>query len=211
MRFVNWLENGQNEGEIERGTYAIGTGVSEARAEDAKYFIPTDEEWYKAPFYDPTLADGAGGYWKYATQSNSFLTFERPAGGTNSVNTAESKVGGTTEVGAYTNSTSYYGTFDQTGNVGEWTETIVQSGDLPAGRRKRLPSWGDSVFFVTSGGTTLAGRYDRAAAAPFTGFRVARRAMIPGDADLDGEFNSSDFTKVFQVGKYESDDPARWN
>ena len=32
-----------------------------------------------------------------------------------------------------------------------------------------------------------------------------------GDADLDGEFNSSDFIAVFQAGKYESGVEAGWN
>ena len=33
----------------------------------AKYFIPTENEWYKAAYYDP-LNGGAGGYWTYPTQ-----------------------------------------------------------------------------------------------------------------------------------------------
>jgi formylglycine-generating enzyme required for sulfatase activity len=32
-----------------------------------------------------------------------------------------------TDVGAYTSSPSYYGTFDQGGNVYEWNETVVNS------------------------------------------------------------------------------------
>ena len=32
-----------------------------------------------------------------------------------------------------------------------------------------------------------------------------------GDANLDGEFNSTDFIEVFQAGKYESGESARWN
>jgi hypothetical protein len=32
-----------------------------------------------------------------------------------------------------------------------------------------------------------------------------------GDADLNGEFNSSDFVQVFQVGKYETEQPAGWS
>ena len=33
---------------------------------------------------------------------------------------------------------------------------------------------------------------------------------IPGDANLDAEFNSGDFVKVFQSGKYETDEVANW-
>ena len=32
-----------------------------------------------------------------------------------------------------------------------------------------------------------------------------------GDANLDGEFNSGDFVDVFQTGKYETGETARWN
>ena len=32
-----------------------------------------------------------------------------------------------------------------------------------------------------------------------------------GDANLDGEFNSTDFIEVFQAGKYETGELARWN
>ena len=32
-----------------------------------------------------------------------------------------------------------------------------------------------------------------------------------GDANLDGEFNSADFIEVFQAGKYETAESARWN
>ena len=144
MRFVNWLENGQGTEGTEDGTYTIGNGISETRAADATYFIPNNDEWYKAAYYDPTLADGAGGYWAYATQSNDFPTFEAPPGGANSVNTADSNLGGTTEVGAYFNSTSFYGTFDQTGNAAEWTEALDNNHGF---RCLRGPSWGDTLIF----------------------------------------------------------------
>ncbi len=208
MRFVNWLENGQNSGGTESGTYTISDGVSEMRASKANYFIPSDEEWYKAAFYDPTLEDGAGGYWKFATQSNNFPNFARPPGGRNSVNTAESDLGGTTEVGAYRFSMSYYGTFDQTGNVGEWTETIVTSA-FGSGRIKRLPSWGDSVFFKTSGDGN-----DRAAAAPFTGFRVASRIPFPisffrrGDCNDDSAVDISDPIFTLRVQFFGDGNPS---
>ena len=36
----------------------------------ATYFIPSENEYYKAAYYDPTLNGGAGGYWLYPTKSN---------------------------------------------------------------------------------------------------------------------------------------------
>ena len=87
---------------------------------------------YKAAFYDPTKS-GTGGYWKFATQSDTAPG--NVVGG--SANQANYTVGGLysvtqssngsglnllSDVGAFTNSASYYGTFDQSGNVDEWTD-----------------------------------------------------------------------------------------
>jgi len=62
MRFVNWLENGQpaDGSGTESGVYTIGSGVNETRAAAASYFIPSEDEWYKAAYYDPRL-EAAGG------------------------------------------------------------------------------------------------------------------------------------------------------
>ena len=184
MRFVNWLENGQGEAGTESGTYTIGTGVSETRASNATYFIPNNDEWYKAAFYDPTLADGAGGYWRYATQSSEFPTFEAPPGGTNSVNTAESNLDGTTEVGAYSDSVSYYGTFDQTGNAWEWTEAHAETQPF---RCMRGGGYGSSLAFLTTcHRPEIVG----------DGFRVGSVATLLGDCNADGVLNAADLSCV---------------
>ena len=189
MRFVNWLENGQVMGGTESGTYSIDGGLSETRARNARFFLPSDDEWYKAAYYDPTIDGGVGGYWQYATRSDEFPIFDAPPGGTNSVNTANNDLGGTTEVGAYRDSRSFYGTFDQTGNVWEWNEEV--SG---AFRRLRGPSWGDTINFI-------AVNYPpdhRAAGGPYFGFRVASRALSSsgsfrrGDCNDDGNVDISD-------------------
>ena len=119
MRFVNWLENGQGSGDTESGVYKIASGLFETRAPGAQHFIPSTDEWYKAAFHDPTAP---GGYWDYPTQSNTPPTGEAPPGGANSANMFVIDGDGTTGVGAYTGSSSFYGTFDQAGNVFEWTE-----------------------------------------------------------------------------------------
>ena len=36
----------------------------------ARYFLPSENEWYKAAYYDP-IKGGTGGYWKYPTRSDS--------------------------------------------------------------------------------------------------------------------------------------------
>ena len=188
MRFVNWLENGQGTGGTESGTYTIGTGANETRAPNANYFIPNNDEWYKAAYYDPSAADETDNYWRYATQHDDFPTFEAPPGGLNSVNTAESELG-STEVGAYPDSTSFYGTFDQTGNAAEWTEAL--SGDTGF-RCLRGPSFGDSLFFI---------RYCYRPEARLNGggFRVASVSVPSGDCNADGVVNAADLSCVSSI------------
>ena len=127
MRFINWLENGQpmgpqGAGTTENGTYAISDGISEVRAANANYFLPTEDEWYKAAYHQPQAADGdVDDYWFYPTQSNTEPIAEAPIGGANSANFNLAALGHT-DAGAYSDTTSYYGGFDFGGNVAEWND-----------------------------------------------------------------------------------------
>lgn len=148
MRFVNWLHNGQPSGAqdastTEDGVYAISDGFSETRAPDARFFIPTENEWYKAAYHQPA-ADGGDSddYWLYPTASNSIPTLAEAidtAGptrgdisnpGANVANYAagadwNGQNGNVTTVGSAASlSESFYGTSDQGGNVWEWNETV---------------------------------------------------------------------------------------
>lgn len=58
MRFTNWLENGQGDSSTESGVYNIGDGINEIRNPIATYFIPSEDEWYKAAYHKN---DGATG------------------------------------------------------------------------------------------------------------------------------------------------------
>ena len=77
MRFANWLHNGrpnsgfQNVITTEAGVYDINNGLTEPRAANAKFWIPSEDEWYKAAFYDTTTGAGGGdNYWTYPTRSD---------------------------------------------------------------------------------------------------------------------------------------------
>ena len=60
-RFCNWLDNGQPTGPeglatTETGAYTLDgdtTVLTETRNAGAKYFIPSENEWYKAAYYNP--------------------------------------------------------------------------------------------------------------------------------------------------------------
>ena len=138
MRFVNWLENGQPTGlqspaTTEEGVYTISDGVSETRAVSANYFIPSENEWHKAAYH---MNDGmTGNYWDYPTASDALPNNNPPSADTgNSANFNQlgnptgSRDYPMTDVGAYTQSLSPYGTFDLGGNVEEWHDTPLYGG-----------------------------------------------------------------------------------
>jgi formylglycine-generating enzyme required for sulfatase activity len=143
-RFSNWLHNGQGSGSTEAGVYNLGgatAGVFTAQP-GATFRLPTVDEWYKAAYYDPTLNGGIGGYWEYPTQSNDYNGIGNAVGSlSNQANlmvwngseyvfsTTQSSIydisqNYLTEVGAFTESGSYYGTFDQGGNLRELNDTV---------------------------------------------------------------------------------------
>ncbi|MBL9126442.1 MAG: SUMF1/EgtB/PvdO family nonheme iron enzyme, partial [Verrucomicrobiales bacterium] len=89
MRMANWLGNGgTTESDTETGTYTFsGYDVVSTRNANADYFLPTDDEWYKAAYYDPTK-NGTGGYWQYPpkTDDPAKMVAEPPPGGPFSAN-----------------------------------------------------------------------------------------------------------------------------
>jgi formylglycine-generating enzyme required for sulfatase activity len=163
MRFTNWLQNGQGSGSTESGVYTIGNGVNEIRDPAAAFFIPSENEWYKAAYHKN---DGVtANYWEYPTSSDAEPFSDQPPGIEAPIpsNTANIYIddgiangyddgfaitgsGGEsdaqnylTDVGAYTASLSPYGTFDQAGNVNEWNEAVVER-EFP-GRIFRGGNW----------------------------------------------------------------------
>ena len=124
MRFVNWVHNGQGDGDTESGAYTMPTsqfGSPNARNPGAWIFLPTNDEWHKAAYYDTA----AGVFYAYAAGTDAVITCTTPTADPNSANCAQA-VGNFTSVGSYPGSQSPNGTFDQAGNVHEWTETELE-------------------------------------------------------------------------------------
>ena len=151
-RFANWLHNGQPAGAqdlttTEDGAYfldgemwPLNTDVN--RKADWKWAVTSEDEWYKAAYYDGV----ASVYYDYPTGSNTAPTVEPPPGadminGSANCSVSVAPTYYSTECGAYTAkpSDSPHGTFDQGGNVWEWNEAIL--GPSGGERGVRGGSW----------------------------------------------------------------------
>ena len=179
-RFCNWLQNGQptgaeGNGTTETGSYALNGGTSSialmavTRSSTATYVIPTENEWYKAAYYDPTLSGGAGGYWKYPTKSNTAPGNTLPDTGNNANvfdNHYTDSTNYLTPVGDYGRSPGPYGTFDQGGDVYQWNEAVVTS----SSRGLRGGQW-DNYSSLLGSSTRIS--YDPTYGSSNHGFRVA--------------------------------------
>lgn len=191
IRFANWLNNGQGNGSTETGAYTITQAGIVANAitrnSDAIVFLLTEDEWYKAAYYDPALVS----FFNYPAGSNAPTSCVLPsADAGNSANcwpaTAPAP-GALTDIGAYGLSKSPSGTYDQGGNVVEWVENIPAGSIEPPGsplRGGRGGGWNlDASYLATSnlndGG--LPTDEDR-----FIGIRVGSVVPEPSTALLVG-------------------------
>jgi formylglycine-generating enzyme required for sulfatase activity len=169
---------GEVSGSTEDGAYTLHgaiVGVVTKNA-NAQVWIPSESEWYKAAYYDPTLNGGAGGYWSDAAQSN--LPPGNQIGNLpNQANYlfATGNANGTylTDVGAFTMSMSPYGTFDQMGNVNQWTDGIAGANRIIRGGAWDSPA--ASYLLSTFSTQGDPGQTED----PDSGFRLA---MIPEPA-----------------------------
>jgi len=141
-RFANWVNNGATlGGDTESGAYDMSSSTPTREAE-ATWWIPGVDEWYKAAYYDeansvyssyPTASDAAptaGNVSTSQTSGTKYANFD------NGFNTAPDTI---SPAGTFSESASFYGTFDQGGNVEEWTENTSGSD-----RTNRGGSWFDS-------------------------------------------------------------------
>ena len=178
-RFVNWLGNGEpiaseGTGTTETGTYTLSAGQI-SRNSGSNWVLPTVNEWYKSAYYS------GGGlsslYWVYPTQSDTPPSNALSATGTNNANytatisqppfsSLTDPVNYLTPVGAFADSPSAYGTYDQSGDVVQWNETAY------GGTARGVGGGGYGGNFVTlsSGGISEMNPSDTSGE---QGFRVA--------------------------------------
>ncbi|MCB9846026.1 MAG: SUMF1/EgtB/PvdO family nonheme iron enzyme [Phycisphaeraceae bacterium] len=135
-RLVNWLHNdkAKEQWAFENGSYDTSTfGKNDdgtwndqpAHHPDAKFWIPTIDEWIKGMHWDPGK-DGQGGYWKYPHSSDEPPIPGWPwEGGETSAGIVEEPGDPYLPVGSYPHVQSPWGLLDGSGGVREWTETFA--------------------------------------------------------------------------------------
>ena len=199
-RFVNWLHNGQPIGEqvagtTETGAYTLNgalSGLDITRNATATYGLPSENEWYKAAYHQPAALGGdADNYWSYPTASNAlpnsrngspsdansanFYLNDNIANGFNggfAVNNSPNLgyVNYLTDVGAFSVAGSFYGTFDQGGNVSEWNDAVIESA-----RGCRGGAWASMGFNLHASDRAY---FDPTSEYYTVGFRVVTLAVV---------------------------------
>lgn len=194
--YVNWLERGKpGDGLSTRaGTYAL----DEDRAFNdlARFRLPTEDEWYKAAFYDP-IDPGADDftfpdYWTLPMQTNGpavSVSCNPPGTPINAGPVSANFNNGCTWLGpsgflAHVGTSgppSHYGTFDQGGNALEWLNDV---GDTANERLQRGGAFDtiEAAMFVAFFGLPNHVSKPATEASERVGFRVVEYV----DADGDG-------------------------
>jgi len=143
-------------------------GTNLYRHKDAYYFLPSENEWYKAAFYNPAGAN----YFDYATASDTAPT---PVTGGTSANTAIFNNNNTPAAPAVVTNAgglSPYGTMAQNGNVWDWIESAFD-GTNDSATENRAVGGGNFAAIISQLNAT-----NRQTANPISentsfGFRVA--------------------------------------
>lgn len=190
-KFVNWLNTNTGatpaykfvDNSFQRWTNGdVGFNPNNSyRNSNAKYWLPSIDEWYKAAYGSPS------GTW-YDYPNGSDTVPEVTSGGTSGAVYNQIFAGPIPETGPadvdQAGSLSAWGTMGQGGNVNEWTETAGDgTNDNPSENRKvRGGHWAAFPFYMAS-------YYDMDAEADreylftsgdaYVGFRVASAVGIP--------------------------------
>lgn len=197
-RYCNWLHNNKatNREAFENGAYDTSTFVtipdSGGQFTDqlthnvgARYWIPTEDEWVKAAYFDPDrFGPGLPGYWNYPHGSDSQPIPGRPNSPTEPGQTSAGWEFPEAEppVAAYLGVQSPWGLLDLSGSAAEWNEqaTVPAGQALPRTRQLRgtdafhsLPQTGpftrDYIDWTDGSGMLTP-----------EGFRLARAVPAPG-------------------------------
>ena len=157
-----------------------GADISE-RSTGAEFFVPSGDEWHKAAYYNPATAL----YSDFPTRSDTRPTCACPGATEAGAANCDGVLGTISDVGAYPEAESWYGTFDQAGNVTEWSDykqsrTTCNDGSPTSSRLYR----GGAYYFDDRPNLDYAesvSAYNDCLGSAYTtsGFRIAK-CSVPG-------------------------------
>ena len=195
-RVSNWLMNGATgTSSMETGAYTLNnatSGNAPAVNFGAPFYIPTEDQWYKAAYYKKGGSTNAG-YWRYPTQSDTAPT--AVTSGTTGIGSASNGTigsgtgnfanynrsadwgspvqdGNVTTVGT-NGGASAYGAFDMSGNLYEWNDLTGSAG---SSRGLRGGGWDGNAFFLSS---SVRNAFDPSLENDGYGFRLASPVPVP--------------------------------
>jgi hypothetical protein len=152
--YVNWLHHDKapSTDAILSGVYEVSTfGVDEngsitdqaTRSEDARFWIPSLDEQYKAFYYDPAkFGPNEAGWWQYPNRSDELPVQAGPGEGNSNAGLGSVLHN---PVGSYPDAQSPWGLLDTSGGASEWSEEFFV--DLITGRRLGRASKGSNLVF----------------------------------------------------------------
>ena len=190
--FVNWLNTNQGYTPAYNLTYSNGSysmalwptnqgwtnGVTNLfRNANCVYFLPSENEWYKAAYYDPNKNSGSGGYWLYPTgRSNAPIAVNSGTITGTAVFTLNGdgrKFTPPPSIVFEAGGLSPYGTMGQGGNVSQWMESAYSGNNTNVSDLRPI---GGGYWNNNSGWLLSSTRNNYRPSSPYfyLGFRVAR-------------------------------------
>ncbi len=158
--FVNWLNTSTGKTAAYNLTFSgswsmapwsseqawTAGGTNLYRNKDAYYFLPSENEWYKAAYYNPAGSN----YFLYPTGSDTAPT--RVASGTNPQTAVYNNDASVPAIVASAGGLSPYGTMGQGGNIFEWNESAFDGTNSSASENRAIRggNWFDSELYLRS-------------------------------------------------------------
>jgi len=195
--FVNWLNTSQGNqsaynltfsgswsmtlwGASDQATTGVDSGTNPYRHKDAYYFLPSEDEWYKAAYHQNTGVNAD--YWDYATGSNTIPTnvVSGTTSGTAVYNGVSSPEPTDPADVTLAGGLSPYGTMGQNGNVWEWSESAFDGINNSASENRpfRGAHW-DTTQTENYLRSSYRVSLDPSLEGDILGFRVASVSSIP--------------------------------
>lgn len=147
-RYCNWLHNGRvNEAwAFETGAYDASTFRHDEggfhhntqRLPGAKYWIPSQDEWIKAVYYDPNRhGEGEEGYWRYPNSSDTPLVMALPEDGGETIGDLlwrwEPRDLGAWDLGQYPDTRTPWGLIDVSATVSDYLQDMSSTQNVYVG------------------------------------------------------------------------------